>query len=65
MKIPVLLLVLDGVGSIFLVLGILGAVNVDIGLPALQTIWPFLVVLGGGLMVPMILWAVKLARSKR
>ena len=56
---------LDGVGSIFLVLGILGAVNVDIGLPALQTIWPFLVVLGGGLMVPMILWAVKLARSKR
>jgi len=64
-RIPVFLLVLDGVGSILAILGILGAVGLDIGLPALATIWPFLVVLGFGLMVPMIWWVIKLARSKR
>jgi len=64
-RIPVLLLVLDVVGSIMAILGILGAVGLDIGLPVLATIWPFLVVLGFGLMAPMIWWVIKLARSKR
>ncbi len=64
-KVPVFLLVLDGVGSILAILGILGALDVDLGLPVLITIWPFLMVLGFVLMIPMIAWAVKLARSKR
>lgn len=63
-KIPVFLLVLDVVGSILAILGILGALEFDLGLPALTTIWPILMVLGFGLMVPMIVWAVKLARSR-
>jgi hypothetical protein len=63
-KIPVFILVLDGVGSIFAVLGLLGALEVDIGLPALATIWPVLLVIGFALMVPMIFWAIKMARSK-
>ena len=64
-KIPVYLLALDGLGSILVALGIIGAVEMDIGLPALATIWPVLLAIGIGLMVPMILWAIKLARSKR
>lgn len=63
-KIPVFLLVLDVVGSILAILGILGALEFDLGMPALTTIWPILMVLGFGLMVPMIVWAVKLARSR-
>ena len=41
-KIPVYLLALDGLGSILVALGIIGAVEMDIGLPALATIWPVL-----------------------
>jgi len=63
-RIPVFLLVLDVVGSILAILGILGALEFDLGMPALTTIWPILMVLGFGLMVPMIVWAVKLARSR-
>lgn len=63
-KVPVFLLVLDVVGSILAVLGILGALEFDLGMPALTTIWPFLIVLGFALMIPMIAWAVKLARSR-
>jgi len=63
-RVPVFLLVLDGVGSILAILGVLGALEIDLGLPALTTIWPFLIALGFALMIPMILWAVKLARSR-
>ncbi len=63
-KVPVFLLALDGVGSILAILGILGALEIDLGMPALTTIWPILIVLGFALMVPMIVWAVKLARSR-
>ena len=63
-RIPVFLLVLDVVGSILAILGILGALEFDLGMPALTTIWPILMVLGFGLMVPMIVWAVKLARKR-
>jgi hypothetical protein len=63
-KIPVFILALDGVGCIFAVLGLLGALEVDIGLPALATIWPVMLVIGFALMVPMILWAIRMARGK-
>jgi hypothetical protein len=53
------------VGSILAVLGILGAVDVDIGLPVLSRIWPVLLVVGVAMMIPMIWWVVKLVRSKR
>ena len=64
-KIPVYLLVMDGIGSILAVLGILGALELNIGLPAIFAIWPFLLVLGFGLMIPMIFWILKLVRGKR
>jgi hypothetical protein len=63
-KIPVFILALDGVGSIFAVLGLLGALEVDIGLPALATIWPVMLVIGFALMIPMIYWAIRMARGK-
>jgi len=63
-RVPVYILVLDGVGSILAILGILGALEFDLGVPALTTIWPVLIVLGFALMIPMILWAVKLARNR-
>ena len=64
-KIPVYFLALDGVGSVLAILGLLGWLKVDIGLPVLHTIWPLLLLLGIGLMVPMIAWVIKLARNKR
>jgi hypothetical protein len=63
-KIPVFILALDGLGCIFAVLGLLGALEVDIGLPALATIWPLLLVIAFALMAPMIYWAIRMARSK-
>lgn len=42
-------------------LGVLGATGVEIGLPVLARIWPFLVVLGALLMAPFIVWAIRLA----
>ncbi len=63
-RVPVFLLALDGVGSILAVLGILGALEIDLGMPALTRIWPLLIMLGFTLMIPMIAWAVKLARSR-
>lgn len=63
-RIPVYLLALDGVGSVLVVLGLLGWQEIDIGLPVLARIWPLLVMLGLGLMVPMVFWAIKLARSR-
>jgi len=62
---PVYLLILDGFGSLLLVGAILGATGVDIGLPALATIWPLLVVLGLALMVPMLVWVVRKALANR
>lgn len=61
--IPVWILALDGVGSVFIVLGILSATGIDLGLPALTTLWPLLIVLGAGLMVPMVFWAVRRAKQ--
>ena len=62
---PVFLIALDGLGSILLVLGILGLLEVDIGLPALTTIWPLALILGAGLMVPMIFWVIRKALAEK
>ena len=63
-KVPVFLLALDGVGSVLAILGLLGWLEVDIGLPVLTRIWPLLLALGLALMVPMIAWVIRLARSR-
>ena len=62
---PVFLIALDGLGSIMLVLGVLGMLEVDIGLPALATIWPLLVIIGVVLMVPMIIWVIRRALAEK
>jgi hypothetical protein len=59
--IPIFYLALDGFGTLLLVLGILGFTGIDLGLPVLSTIWPFLIVLGLGLMVPMVVWLLRKA----
>ncbi len=63
-SIPIFLLLLDGLGCVLVVLGLLGWLQVDIGLPVLVRIWPFLILLGLMLMAPMIVWVIKLARSR-
>ena len=60
--IPIFYLALDGFGTLLLVLGILGFTGIDLGLPVLSTIWPFLIALGLGLMAPMVVWLVRKAR---
>ena len=60
---PVFLIALDGLGSIILVLGVLGLLEVDIGLPALATIWPLLLIIGAALLVPMIIWVIRRVNS--
>ncbi len=62
---PVFLIVSDGLGSIILVLGLLGLLEVDIGLPALDTIWPLLLIIGAALMVPMIIWLTRRALAEK
>lgn len=63
-RIPIFLLLLDGLGCLLVVLGMLGWLEVDIGLPVLARMWPFLILLGLVLMVPMIAWVVNLARNR-
>ncbi len=63
-RIPIHLLLLDGAGCLLVVLGLLGWLQMDIGLPVLVRIWPFLILLGLMLMAPMIVWVIKLARSR-
>ena len=62
---PVFLIALDGLGSIILVLGILGMLEVDIGLPVLTSVWPLLVIIGAALMAPMIIWVMRRALAKK
>ena len=47
-----------------IILGILGFTGIDLGLPVLSTIWPFLIVLGLGLMAPMIVWLIRRAGTE-
>ena len=62
---PAFLIALDGLGSILLVLALLGLLELDIGLPVLTTIWPLLLILGLGLMVPMIIWIIRKALAQK
>lgn len=62
-RIPPVLIALDVLGALFLALAVLGAVDVDIGLPLLSAVWPFLLVLGLALMAPLIVWVVRTARQ--
>lgn len=64
-RLPGFLIALDVLGTLILVLGLLGALDIDIGLPVLGRIWPFLVVLGIGLMVPLIVGVVLTAQKAR
>ena len=57
-----LLIALDVLGTLLLVAGLLGALDVDVGLPVLADAWPFLVVLGTGLMAPLLVGIVLAAR---
>ena len=65
MKVPYLLLALDVLGTILMVLGVLGLTGVDIGLPVLATIGPFMLVLGIVLMLPFLLWVIRTASASR
>lgn len=65
LKIPWFLLFLDGLGVILVVAGFLTTQGFDFGLPVLAKIWPFLILLGLGLMAPMVVWIVQLALQKR
>lgn len=62
---PAYLIALDGLGSILLVLAVLGLLELDIGLPVLTTLWPLLLILGVGLMVPMIIWVLRKALAEK
>ena len=58
-KLPVFLILLDGAGVALLVPGFLAATGTDFGMPALATIWPVLILLGLGLMAPMVVWVIR------
>ncbi|MGD2128807.1 MAG: hypothetical protein PVJ33_05815 [Lysobacterales bacterium] len=62
-RLPWWLVALDGLGIAILVLGLLGMLEVDIGLPVLDRIWQFLVVLGLALMAPLIVSVVQATRK--
>ncbi len=64
-KMPVFLILLDGLGVALLVIGILASTGTNLGLPALDTLWPYLIGLGVLLMVPMMIWVVRLAQSRQ
>ncbi|NIM68911.1 MAG: hypothetical protein GTN86_00220 [Xanthomonadales bacterium] len=60
--IPWLLIVLDGLGALLLVAGILGLVGVDFGYPVLRTVAPAFLVIGALLMAPLVVWVIRKAR---
>jgi flagellar motor component MotA len=64
-KLPIFLLALDGLGTVLLVLGLLGMIGMDIGLRVLTTIWPVMIIIGAGLMAPFVVWAVRQALEAR
>jgi len=64
-RLPPVLIALDGFGAILLALGLLGALQVDVGLPVLARSWPFLLVTGLALMAPLIVWVIRSAAERR
>jgi hypothetical protein len=63
-SLPWFFILLDGIGTLFLVIGILGFLGDDFGYPVLQQVAPGFVLIGVLLMVPMIFWVIKKARSR-
>lgn len=61
MKVPVFYLVLDAVGMLLVVLGVLALNGVDIGLPGLAAAAPWMIPLGVALMVPFLVWVLRRA----
>ncbi|MDX1459452.1 MAG: hypothetical protein R3348_00140 [Xanthomonadales bacterium] len=61
---PWLYLLLDGIGSLLVVAGILPLVGIDFGQPALRSAAPFLIGIGIVLMIPFIGWAIGRARDQ-
>jgi len=61
---PWFFIALDGLGTLLLVAGLLGALEVDVGLPILGRIWQFLVILGLALMAPLIVSVALAAKRK-
>ena len=62
-SIPWFFVLLDGIGTIFLVTGILGFLGVDFGYPVLQQVAPGFVLIGIGFMVPLLIWILQKIRS--
>jgi hypothetical protein len=42
----------------------MGFAEIDLGLPVLTTLWPLMVILGLGLMAPIVVWAIRTAASE-
>ena len=61
---PWVLIALDGLGSALIVLGMLGMFEVDLGLPALPVIAPWLLVFGVLLALPFVAWLIGHARKR-
>lgn len=63
-RLPVFLIVLDGLGTLLFAVGLLGFMGIDFGYPVLQaSAWVFLT-FGVALMVPLIVWLVRKGRSR-
>ncbi len=68
LKLPIKLLILDGIGSLLIVLGVLALVA-DVHL--LPTAWRVarydivLIILGAALMLPMLLWIIEQVKRRR
>jgi hypothetical protein len=60
---PPVLLALDVLGTLFVVLGILGLTGIDFGQQVLTTVAPGFIALGALLMVPLVVWVVRNARN--
>ena len=55
-NIPWYFIVLDGIGAIFLVVGVLAMTGTDFGYPVLREVAPVFIAVGLLLMVPLLIW---------
>lgn len=58
-NIPWYFIVLDGIGAIFLVVGVLAMTGTDFGYPVLREVAPVFIAVGLLLMVPLLIWVVQ------
>ena len=64
-SIPWVLIALDALGTVLVVMGILGLTGVNFGNPVLTTVAPGFIIIGVLLMIPFIVWVVRKAHSKK